>query len=71
MYGEVGAASYPVDVLSWDSVSGRASLRVLESTIVPVHAALTLVGSYEGLPCAMTVLGISPFLAGLACERFL
>ncbi|CAN0319472.1 unnamed protein product, partial [Hapterophycus canaliculatus] len=71
LYGEVGGLAYPVDVLSWDAVNGEGRLRVPARSLVPIRAALNLVGSCGNVPCAIDVTEASPFLAGLACERYL
>ncbi|CAN0097595.1 unnamed protein product [Pylaiella littoralis] len=71
LHGDVGSLAYPVDVLSWDAASGEGRLRAPARAIVPIRAALSLVGSCGSVPCAIDVTEASPFLAGLACERFL
>ncbi|CAM9373451.1 unnamed protein product [Ectocarpus fasciculatus] len=71
LHGEVGSLAYPVDVMSWDAVSGEGRLRVPARSLVPIRAALSLVGSCGDVPCAIDVREVSPFLAGLACERYL
>ncbi|CAM9368317.1 unnamed protein product [Laminaria digitata] len=71
LHGELGSVGYLVDVLSWDPVSGEGRLRVNARSLVPIRAALSLVGSYGNTPCAINVTAASPFLAGLACERYL
>ncbi|CAN0102182.1 unnamed protein product [Sphacelaria rigidula] len=71
LYGELESASYQVDVLSWDPASGEGRLRVPARSLVPVRAALTLVSSCGDIPCSITFTDVSPFLAGLACDRYL
>eukprot|EP00752_Nemacystus_decipiens_P005605 g5073.t1 len=71
LHGEVGSLAYPVDILSWDAVNGEGCLRVPARSLVPVRAALSLVGSCGNVPCAIDVTDTSPFLAGLACDRYL
>ncbi|CAM9314676.1 unnamed protein product [Ectocarpus sp. 8 AP-2014] len=71
LHGEVGSLAYPVDVLSWDAVSGEGLLRVPARSLVPIRAALSLVGSCRDVPCAIDISEVSPFLAGLACDRYL
>ncbi|CAM9658922.1 unnamed protein product [Ascophyllum nodosum] len=71
MHGELGSVGQQVDVLSWDPMRGEGSLRISSRCIVPVRAALTLIGVCGDTPCAVSVTEASPFLAGLACERSL
>ena len=70
LYGLVGAAQYPVDLLQCSSSSSsrhECILRVEKAALVPVRAALTLtVQLYSGEQCKIDVLQVSPFLAGLA-----
>lgn len=48
-----------------------ARLPPFPRSIVPIRAALSLVGSCGNIPCAIDVVEASPFLAGLACDRYL
>jgi RNase P/RNase MRP subunit POP5 len=70
MYGLVGAAAYPVDLLNYDTSNGVSLLRIAADAVVPVRAALTLHSIHDNKVCKFDVLQVSPFLAALACPQY-
>jgi RNase P/RNase MRP subunit POP5 len=70
MYGLLGAAAYPVDLLNYDTSNGVCLLRIAADAVVPVRAALTLHSNHDSKLCKFDILQVSPFLAALACPQF-
>jgi hypothetical protein len=81
MFGLIGAGKFAVDVLQWSAASAASSdddgdavhcagtgiLSLCDAThLVPVRAALTLLSTYGGKACRVTVTQYSPALASLA-----
>ncbi|XP_033885611.1 ribonuclease P protein subunit p14-like isoform X2 [Acipenser ruthenus] len=65
LYGEIGAA-LPFDVLKFEENTLSAVLRVYSSALVRLWSALTLLGGYQGQPCGVRVVQVTPFLLALS-----
>lgn len=64
MFGEIGGHT-TFDVLKFDEKRSRIILRVPESYYVKVRAALTLIDSFQGVPCQFHINSASPVLLAL------
>lgn len=64
IFGEIGGHT-TVDVLKFDVKQNRLILRVPEQFYVKLRAALTLIDSFQGIPCYFHVQSASPVLLAL------
>lgn len=64
IFGEIGGHT-TVDLLKYDSKRQRAILRVPEFFYVKLRAALTLINSFQGVPCRFHVNSVSAVLLAL------
>lgn len=64
IFGEIGGQT-TIDILKLDPINLRLLIRVPEKYYVKVRAALTLIPTYQGIPCYFKVLQASPILLGL------
>lgn len=64
IFGEIGGHT-TVDLLKFDEKRHRAILRVPENFYVKLRAALTLINSFQGIPCRFHVNSVSAVLLAL------
>lgn len=64
IFGEIGGHT-TVDLLKYDEKRHRAILRVPEIFYVKLRAALTLINSFQGIPCRFHVNSVSAVLLAL------
>ncbi|KAG4078188.1 hypothetical protein HA402_002240 [Bradysia odoriphaga] len=64
VFGEIGGHT-TVDILKFDQNNQRAILRVPSSYYVKLRAALTLISSFQEIPCCIKVNTASPVLLSL------
>lgn len=64
LFGEV-ATAVNIDILKYDPINRRATLRVPKSHYIKLRNSLTLCGTYEGEPCAYKIHKASPLLLSL------
>lgn len=64
VFGEIGGHT-TVDVLKFDQTNQRAILRVPSDYYVKLRAALSLISSFQDIPCCVKVNTASPVLLSL------
>lgn len=64
IFGEIGGHT-TVDLLKFDEKRHRVILRVPENFYVKLRAALTLINSFQGIPCRFHVNSVSAVLLAL------
>lgn len=64
VFGEIGGHT-TVDVLKFNEKTRRSILRVPDAYYVKLRAALTLVATFQDLPCCFKVHSASPVLLSL------
>jgi ribonuclease P protein subunit RPP14 len=64
IFGEIGGHT-TVDVLKFDQINQRAILRVPDAYYVKLRAALSLIASFQEIPCCIKVIAASPVLLAL------
>ncbi|XP_059610532.1 uncharacterized protein LOC132257580 [Phlebotomus argentipes] len=70
VFGEIGGCT-TVDVLKFNPETLKVILRVPKEDYVKVRTALTLIATFQGIPCRFHVNCASPLLLSLVrCEDF-
>jgi len=64
IFGEIGGHT-TVDVLKFNQTNQRAILRVPSDYYVKLRAALSLISSFQDIPCCIKVKAASPVLLSL------
>lgn len=69
IFGEIGGHT-TVDLLKFDEKRLRAIIRVPENFCVKLRAALTLINSFQGVPCRFHVNSVSAVLLALLDSHY-
>lgn len=69
VFGEIGGQT-TVDILKFNEKTGRSILRVPDTYYVKLRAALTLIATYQDIPCTVKVHSASPVLLSLLDTQF-
>lgn len=64
VFGEIGGNT-TVDLLKFNNKTGRSILRVPDNYYVKLRAALTIIATYQDIPCTVKVHSASPVLLSL------